>query len=206
MVRLFLDTEFSALRQHAELLSVALVPQEGPWFYAVFTEVDLGSLSAWHQEHVVPHLPLTKAQLAALPPGTYVRGSADEIVSALRAYLARFERVEIWADVPAYDWVFFCELFGGALRVPKHVHYIVRDLATLFVTKGYDVDTDRFAFARGNAGEDAGRRIQTGDGRTKGVAGGNGVSAEGLERHSALGDAMVARRCFKRLNQPDGQQ
>jgi hypothetical protein len=191
---IFLDTEFSGLHQSASLLSLALVPDEGLWFYAVFTEVDRDSLSPWHQEHVVPHLELTPAQLDQLGSGQYHQGSKKEIVAALQNYLSTFEEVVIWADVPAYDWVLFCELFGGALSLPKNIHYIVRDLATLFEVKGFDVDTDRFAFAWGEA---AGAGSISADGRTEGQAAAK--TAEGLLRHNALGDAIAGMICWRKM-------
>lgn len=195
---IFLDTEFSGLYQNAQLISLALVPDDGPWFYAVFTDVDLDGLSLWHQEHIVPHLQLTDGQLRTMPPGEYVIGTSQQVLPHLQAFLASFDKIVIWADVPAYDWVFFCELFGGAFGLPKNIHYMVRDLATLFEVKGYDIDTDRFAFAYEDLGAAAGAKISSADGR-----GGEGqapaVTAEGLLRHCALGDAMACRACWAKL-------
>ena len=198
MQPIFFDTEFSGLHQNAYLLSIAFVPLDGPWFYAVFTDADTRSLSPWHQENVVPHLPLTDEQRRQLPSGTYLRGSALEITNALRNYLAAFGPVVLWADVPAYDWVLLCELFGGAFGLPDNVHYIVRDLATLLEAKGYDVDTDRFALAYRDAGADAGAVVRSADAR-----GGEGqpasATSEGLLRHNALGDALACKRCHQKI-------
>jgi hypothetical protein len=197
---IFFDSEFSGLHQNAQLLSLALVPENGPWFYAVFTDVDLASLSPWHQKHIVPHLELSERQLAALPEGIYLKADEAAVVSALRKYLATFEKVIMWADVPAYDWVLFCELFGGALSLPDNIHYIVRDLATLLEAKGYDVDTDRFALAYGNdQGAAAGAIISSSDGRV-GDGQAPAETAEGLLRHCALGDALAGMACWTKLN------
>lgn len=126
-----------------------------------------------------------------------VAGTA-EIVTALRSYLKTFEEVVIWADVPAYDWVLFCELFGGALSLPKNIHYIVRDLATFLEAKGYDIDTDRFALAYENEGEDATVSINFSDGRLgKGQAYTN--NPEGLFKHNSLGDALACQACFTKI-------
>lgn len=177
MPKLFLDTEFTELRQQAQLLSLALVSEDGPWFYAAFSDVDLNNLSDWHQEHVVPYLQLSPQQIAALPPqGTSIQGSREDIVPQLTIWLQQWTQIEIWADVPAYDWVLFCELFGGALHIPKSIHYMVRDLATLFILKEHDPDTDRFQFAYGQ-----------------------GVPSQGLIRHNALGDAISGWACWKKL-------
>ncbi|SEQ59736.1 3'-5' exoribonuclease domain-containing protein [Neolewinella agarilytica] len=201
MQHIFLDTEFSGLHQNAALLSLAIVPDEGPWFYAVFTDVDTTTLSPWHQNNVVPHLLLTDEQRAQLPTGIYLRDTPEKITHALRKYLEELGEVVCWADVPAYDWVLLCELFGGAFGLPKNVHYIVRDLATLLEAKGYDIDTDRFDLAYENhQGADAGARVSSADGR---VGEGQKAAAtqEGLLRHNALGDAMACKICWQKVNE-----
>lgn len=176
------------------------MPADGPWFYAVFNDVDLAKLSPWLHENVVPHLTLTKTQLAALPPGEFVTGSRADILPRLRNYLNGFEDVVMWADVPAYDWVLFCELFGGAFGLPKNIHYIVRDLATLLEAKGYDIDTDRFALAYGDLGADAGAIVRSADGRV-GQGQAAAATAEGLLRHNALGDALACRGCLLKMSE-----
>lgn len=177
MSTLFLDTEFTALQQQARLLSLALVSEDDRWFYAEFTDIDRTQLSAWHQEHVVPYLSLSETQISQLPQnGTYLKASQADIVTALQEWLQQWTHIEIWADVPAYDWVLFCELFGGARDIPAHIHYIVRDLATLFILNGHDPDIDRFQFAYDRD-----------------------LPQHGLSRHNALGDAWAGLRCWKKL-------
>jgi len=195
---IFIDAEFSGLHQQAQLISLALVTKSGPWFYAVFTDVNTEKLSPWHQENVVPHLSLTDEQLARLPAGQYLRDTKENITKALRNYLAEFDQIVMWADVPAFDWVLFCELFGGALSLPANIHYIVRDLATLLEAKGYDVDTDRFALAFGDLGGAAGAKASSSDGR---LEAGQGVAStgEGVLRHNALGDALAGSIVLSKL-------
>lgn len=178
MPLLFLDTEFTELSQHADLLSIALVSEENQWFYAEFSTIDTTSLGEWHQKNVVPYLDLDFAAIKSFyPHGQHFRGSKENIVKSLRKWLLQFSSIEIWADVPAYDWVLFCELFGGALNLPSNIHYMVRDIATLFLVKGLATDLDRFHFALGK----------------------NNESFHGLARHNALGDAFVAHACYQKL-------
>jgi len=173
---LFLDTEFTELSQSGSLLSIALVDNNDRWFYGVFSNVDTVKLSSWHQENIVPYLPLTDLQLEQLSDtGTYLVADKNKITEALLTWLEIYDQVEIWADVPAYDWVLFCELFGGARQLPKKIHYIVRDLATCLVLNGMDPDTDRFKFAY------------------------EGKTPLGLIRHNALGDAINTKDCYKKL-------
>ena len=204
---IFIDTEFSGLHQQAYLLSIALVPLEGPWFYAVFADADTEALreSKFHRENTLPNLVLIPRQQEALPPGTYVNGSRREVLIALTEYLAAFaspnpeeKTLAVWADVPAYDWVLFCELFGGAFGLPQHIHYVVRDLATLLEAKGYNIDTDRFALAYGQQGTAVGAVVSSADGRA-GEGQAAAVTREGLLRHNALGDALACRACWRKL-------
>lgn len=195
MSRLFLDSEFTGLTRDAKLLALALVADDESWFYAEFTDVDRSVLSDWHQVNVVPHLSLTEEQIAGLPAGgRTVRGPAAVVTAALLEWLDRFSAIEIWADVPAYDWVLFCDLFGGALRLPRPIHYIVRDLATLLVARGMDPDLSRFDLAYARE-----QRSLSSDGREPATEPDPTDASTGLMRHNALGDAMAGMVCLTKL-------
>lgn len=146
---LFLDTEFTGLQQSAQLISLALVSMDGQWFYAEFTDYDSESLSDWHKEHVLSNLLLEKGIQPdfAQGAGRSIRANTKDVVRTLQEWLAAFEKVEIWADVLAYDWVFFCELFGGSLHLPKEIFYIPHDFSTLLKVKGIDPDVSRESLA-----------------------------------------------------------
>jgi len=152
---IFLDTEFTGLEQSGQLISLALVSRDGGWFYAEFTDFDKENLSDWHQEHVLSNLWLDKGIRPefAEQTGQSIRGTTEEIVSKLKDWLAEFDKIEIWADVLAYDWVLFCELFGGALNLPKHIFYIPHDFSTLLKVLGKDPDVARESLARDWAGK-----------------------------------------------------
>ncbi len=155
MTRIFLDTEFTGLHQGTTLISLAMVAESGEEFYAEFTDYEAAQLFPWLQEHVMPKLWLQhKLEFDRRPGGVYLRGDRSAIHTALDAWLKSFELIEVWADVLAYDWVLFCELFGGALHLPANVFYAPFDLATLFRLKKeitptgkYQKDLNRFAFA-----------------------------------------------------------
>ncbi|MEM7571688.1 MAG: 3'-5' exoribonuclease [Bacteroidota bacterium] len=200
MPRLFLDTEFSALTQDAALLSLALVDEQGRWFYAVFTDSNWDGLSDWHQENVVPFLLLSPTQIEQLPAaGTYLKGDRAAVKLSLSNWLSSYEQIEIWADVPAYDWVLFCELFGGALSLPENIHYIVRDLATLLEMKGYNPDIDRFTFAHEST-----EKNENQDQWSTSAGPARKQSVSGLVRHNALGDALTSKAVFEKIWQVNG--
>ena len=96
----------------------------------------------------------------------------------MQKWLTQFDGIEIWADVLAYDWVLFCELFSGAFGIPENIFYVPFDLATLFRLKRmieptgkYEKDISRFEF----------------------------VAADKSKQHHALEDARVEQLCFKKL-------
>ena len=183
--RLFLDTEFTGLYQSAQLISIALVSERGPAFYAEFIDFDPNQLSAWHQQHVLPNLMLdTSDPVPFLRDTQTIRGDAATVQFALTNWLAGCGSVEVWADVLAWDWILFCELFGGSLGLPANVFYIPFDLGTLFYLTGNpDCSREKFAFIDAEAqhlAEAAWGRADS-------------------PKHNALWDAQVSRRCFARL-------
>ncbi len=178
--RLFLDTEFTGLNQQARLISLALCAETGPAFYAELAGLDLTGLDPWVRDHVIPR---TRWLSQPAPVRTWVREAgltvghdeAPAVARALAKWLARWRRVEVWADCLAYDWVLFCELFGGARALPPQVFYMPFDLVTLFKLRGLDPDTDRAVFA--------------------------GFPAD-YPRHDALVDARISQACYRRLMGP----
>ena len=177
---LFLDAEFTGLEQEGELMSLAIVGKGGQHFYAEFTDFEENRLSGWHREHVLPFMFLQEGgRKEDLPEsGTYYRGRRKGVLPVLKAWLGQWDAVVFWGDVPAYDWVLFCDLFGGALNLPGHIHFVVRDLATFFELEGYDVNIGRFDFV---------------DSEVKGRA------PFPLVQHNALADAWIGLQCLIKL-------
>jgi len=143
-----LDCEFTGLHQHSTLISLALCAEDGRSFYAEFTDFDRGQLDDWLRENVLAHC----RWVAAPAPQPFTRtqgGSTDccadrhAVRAALESWLAQWPAIEIWADCPAWDWVLFCELFGGARRIPGQIDYLPRDFATLLASRGLGAHADR---------------------------------------------------------------
>ena len=176
-MELFLDTEFTGLQQGAQLISLALVSADEQWFYAEFTDYELAQLSDWHQQHILPFLFLEKQQKPdfASGQGTTLRGTKTEVKNALNQWLNQFEQIEIWADALAYDWVFFCELFGGARWLPENIFYLPFDLVTLLKLKNIDPDIDRESLVPEWVGTHTG------------------------QKHNALYDAFVLKNIHQKL-------
>jgi hypothetical protein len=179
-IKLFYDSEFTGLHQHTTLISIGLVSETGQQFYAEFSDYAQEQCDSWIKEHVIQHTRWLNGQSITahteqLGPLTVCVGTTDFVLERLKTWLAQFERIEIWADCAAYDWVLFCQLFGGALNLPKNIFYLPNDLVTLFALKGINPDCDRKAFA----------------------------DLPELTRHNALADALIVQACHRKLMMQD---
>jgi hypothetical protein len=175
--KIFFDTEFTGLHQNTSLISIALV-SENKSFYAEVTDYDESQVDSWLQENVIKNLFLNTTEhglTASSCEGNDWRfmGKKEYIAVILKRWLKQFEGVEIWSDCLAYDWVLFCELFGGAMNIPKNVFYIPFDICTLFLMKGIDPDISRESFV-----EPIGQ----------------------VNKHNALYDALIIESCYSKLN------
>ncbi|HLO54801.1 MAG TPA: 3'-5' exoribonuclease [Saprospiraceae bacterium] len=180
MTRMFLDTEFTGLHQRTTLISLALYVDEGTYFYAEFNDYAERQLTPWIQENVISKLQINQT-FSFVKDGERVtmKGNKSQIKKSLKIWLMQFGMIEIWADVLAYDWVLFCNLFGGAFKIPENIFYAPFDIATLFRSKDlivpngkYSGDISRFTYA--------------------------GVRIDG-KQHNALEDAMVCKICYEKL-------
>ena len=136
MMNIFFDTEFTELSINADLLSIGMVTHNGERFYGVF-DVDYDSISCsdFVFENVIPNLeyPMSLKKLGV----HYVKGSTQEIAREIKIWLSRYKNVRFWADVPHYDWVLFCELFGGALKIPENIDKYCLDLSSALRVIGF---------------------------------------------------------------------
>ena len=180
-MRIFLDTEFSGLRQDAALLSIGLAAETGAVFYAELAGLDPAAApDPWVAANVLPLLAGERLPAGAAPD-CFMRGGRAAVREALAGWLAQFgatpDSLQLWADVPAWDWVLFCELFDGPFGLPPQVHYIVRDLATWLEQRGIDPDTPR-------------EQLGAVERRFPGLR---------LAKHHALYDALLEQSVFERL-------
>jgi hypothetical protein len=116
----FLDTEFN---EHAdgriEMISIALVNDLGRSICFTSSEFDLAAAKAkpWLVENV----------LKQLPPAEVWKTRA-EIVAEIKKFIGNDRKPSIWAWFASYDWVIFCQLFGGMMAIPKGWPQYVMDL------------------------------------------------------------------------------
>ncbi len=176
MTRLYYDSEFTGLHQATTLISIGLCSEDGAAFYAEFSDYDADQCDDWLRTQVVTKTRwLSRNQAGPIDTREedtrLVLGNRKHVRRALSDWLGQWPNIEIWSDCLAYDWVLFCELFGGARHLPANLHYIPLDLATALQQQGLDPDLDRADFAGLN----------------------NSV------QHNALDDARIIRACHQKL-------
>lgn len=169
---LYWDLEFTGLHQNTTLISIGIVSDCGKTFYCELTDYDKDQCDDWIKENVIANLYLKQINNDASSENYRLVGNSSDLKGALIAWLSQFEEVEMWSDCLAYDWVLFCEIFGGAFSIPKNVYYIPLDLATAFKIKGIDPDINREEYS--------------------------GLK-DGAIKHNALWDALVIQACYDKL-------
>lgn len=154
-VKVFFDTEFTGLHQDTSLISIGCVSEDGRQFYAELSDYDQGQVDEWIQDNVIAKLRMRELQNSEwgfedhrhYPHLVQTKGPRDYIAMVLTSWLGEVSSgvasVEMWGDVLAYDWVLFCQLFGGATKLPSNIYYIPFDIATLLALAEIDPDINR---------------------------------------------------------------
>jgi hypothetical protein len=144
--------EFTGLHQKTTIISLGMVSETGVEFYAEFTDYDKNQVDDWLQEKVINNLFLTlkMSEGASIDPKhiwNYYKGDNEyikwKIIHWLSSYQKPLEKIELWSDCLAYDWVLFNEIFGGAMKLPKFIYYIPFDICTLMKIRGVNPDVTR---------------------------------------------------------------
>lgn len=179
---IFYDAEFTGLHQSTTLISMAFCADDGREFYAEFSDFDHSQCDNWIQDNVLSVSrwirqselqPFVKQESDL----TLCFGDSNYVKKALFKWLSAYDSIEIWADCLAWDWVLFCELFGGAFSIPKQIFYMPFDLVMLFTCKGLNADTPRLEFAKQQ-----------------------GATFEDEPSHNALFDARLTKICYDFLS------
>lgn len=97
-MKLWFDTEFIEDGKTIDLISIGIVREDGPTYYAELVGVDYSRADPWVKDNVLPHL-----RLDDLKPRAQV---ACEILAFAG------DSPEWWAYYADYDWVVLCQLYG----------------------------------------------------------------------------------------------
>lgn len=126
--RFFYDTEFIEDGVTIDLVSIAIIGEDGEEYSAISTDFDSSKAIPWVREHV----------LAKLPPVTDARWKPksrirDEVLAFLTGGT---HDPELWAWFGAYDHVVLCQLFGNMPALPRSLPRFTRDLRHLWELVG----------------------------------------------------------------------
>lgn len=130
----FLDSEFDEDGKTIELISIALVSNEGHEYYAVSSEFDPNHCNDWVKQNVLPRL------------GTEKRKSRQVIASEIRELVLE-GKMGGWRHPPSsdpefygyfadYDWVLLCQLYGRMIDLPKGFPMYCNDVKQLMALTG----------------------------------------------------------------------
>ena len=175
MTTIFYDCEYTGLHQNTTLISIGLISEYGNTFYAELTDYDKSQVNDWIQTNVINNLTLKNWDIGKdynphSENVTFV-GNMIGLSVVLSHWFEQFEEVEIWSDCLSYDWVLFCQIWGGAFNIPSNIFYMPFDLTTLFKIKNIDPDISREEFA----------------------------DVDINNKHNALHDAIVIKKCYEKL-------
>lgn len=127
-MRYYLDTEFDETPDHLVLISLALRAQDGRELYLVSSDFSVALCNPWVRENVIPHLHDFVPREHLPPKYVMPQGSFAE---QIELFLCHDESPAFWGYYSAYDWVLFCRLWGGMLRMPGRFPKICGDLRQL---------------------------------------------------------------------------
>lgn len=104
----FLDTEFMEDGHVIDLLSLALVAEDGRELYVENAEAAIEFANDFVVEHVTPHLGPVEGRI-----------SRAAIKRALLDFIGDDPHPVFVSDYASYDWVALCQLFGKMIDLPK---------------------------------------------------------------------------------------
>ena len=104
-MKYIIDTEFIDTPTCSELISLAIVREDGEHRYYEFDHTE-SELTPWLRENVVPHL---TREVNVWP--AYAATRIEQFIGD--------DKPEFWAYYGAYDWYWFCRLWGGFMSMPQ---------------------------------------------------------------------------------------
>lgn len=113
-MKYYIDTEFIDAAGIIDLISIAVICEDGREFYAENVDCDLSRANEWLHANVIP-------QLSSQPVL-----HRDQIRSRLNLFIS--EDPELYGWCCAYDYVILCQLFGTMMNIPTGWPHYMRDL------------------------------------------------------------------------------
>lgn len=137
-MKYFYDTEFIEDGRTIDLISIAIVAEDGREYYAISKEFKPRKASKWVKENVLNHLPPRRPSFYDSPR---IKGeslawkSRKQIAQDILDFVGE-DSPEFWAYYADYDHVALCQLFGRMIDLPTHFPMYTRDLKQLLDDRG----------------------------------------------------------------------
>lgn len=139
-MKYFLDSEFIENGGTIDLISIALVCEDGREFYRQNSDAKFQNANDWVWRNVFPHLqhfhmrgdrscqPLPKISTchASDCPWRSRAEIRDEIADF--CHIPTYGKPVFWGFYSSYDWIAFCQLFGSMTSLPEGYPQWCRDL------------------------------------------------------------------------------
>lgn len=103
-MKYIVDTEFIDTSSCSALISLAVVREDGKHLYFEF-DYPAHEITPWLAQNVVPHLVGQRTSFA--------------LASRIIEDFISGDQPEFWCYYGAYDWYFFCRLWGGFMNMPQ---------------------------------------------------------------------------------------
>ena len=116
-MRYFYDTEFDEDGQTIDLISFAMVAEDGREFYRVSNGFAPSRCNAFVKANVLPHLPARDLWI-----------DRRQLRTELLDFIGADEHPELWAYYAAYDHVALAQLWGPMIDLPKPLPMWTNDL------------------------------------------------------------------------------
>lgn len=141
-MKYFIDTEFAERPHTIELISVAIVAEDGREFYAEVRDFPDFVANDWVKQNVLPQLWSRKEKIEF--PFCWTGENSNisgglchkfEIADDIKRFIGD-DKPEFWGYFADYDWVVFCWLFGSMINLPKGWPMLCFDIKQMCVDLG----------------------------------------------------------------------
>lgn len=141
MSKIFIDTEFHEDGKTIDLISIAMVRDDGAEYYAISTEFKYrrASKNQWLKENVLKHLPPRWYHPYESPRRNEERHlwkPRKQIAAEIIAFAGKSP--EFHADYCSYDWVALCQIYGRMIDLPPTWPMFCYDVQQLKRHVGYE--------------------------------------------------------------------
>ena len=125
-MKFYFDTEFTGLHQDTTLVSIGIVSEYGPSFYAELTDYDKSQVDDWIQKHVIDNLKFDEPMYYKFDVdedhdlySVEMCGTSEDVATKLVDWLndvTDYTEGIMCADCGHYDFVLFINLFKSIMN------------------------------------------------------------------------------------------